>query len=204
MRRLHEENLAAKTIAHRIDLDTQFDILAGAREVVRQSPLVRLRTPGGRLMAVGVSGAGLGWTSDAGGYRYTDKDPLGNPWPAIPALWLAIANRVGGQQDWDSAIVNFYPPDAKLGWHQDNSEADLTKPIVTISLGDDASWAVRPSQDELPHRCTLDSGAVTLLAGESRLWRHSIERIMATAPTFSPLRKPGRISITLRVAGQHA
>jgi alkylated DNA repair dioxygenase AlkB len=110
---------------------------------------------------------------------------------------------------WDCAIINWYAPDgfgplgresASLGWHRDLSERDHTLPIVTVSLGDACSWAVKVDEDEPAHRTRVESGQVTVLAGRMRLALHTVERIIPT-PMFSPLKVRGRISVTLRVAG---
>jgi len=101
---------------------------------------------------------------------------------------------------WDSAIINWYDPEAALGWHRDQAELDRSLPIVTISLGDAASWAIREGPGQPISRCRLESGDVTLLAGITRPWLHTIERIIP-APLLSPLQTRGRVSITVRVAG---
>jgi len=135
-------------------------------------------------MRVQVSAAGsYGWVGD-GAYRYDPVQRDGREWPAMPARWAKIADAAVGKHPWDSAILNWYDADASLGWHQDLAERDHTLPIVTISLGD----------------CQLESGAITVLEGNTRLAYHTIERIIP-APLLSPLGATrGRISITLRVA----
>jgi len=191
---------AADTVVRRLPVDVQRALAAQVRDVCRRAPLVRPRTPGGLAMRVKVSAAGrLGWVGD-GVYRYDERDIRGRPWPQLPLLWSAIADDVAGRYPWDSAIVNWYDPGAALGWHVDAAERDTTLPIVTISLGDAASWAVRADERQPITRCVLESGDVTLLAGPTRRYRHTIERIIPN-PLLSPLMGRGRISITLRVAG---
>lgn len=193
-------NTARATLVNSLSLATQRELVAKVREVCRLSPLVRPHTPGGKPMRVRVTAAGeLGWVGD-GAYRYDATDSRGRPWPAMPELWRRIANDAAGEHPWDSAIVNWYAADAALGWHRDQAERDTGLPIVTISLGDAASWAVRPSEDAPISRWTIQSGDVTLLKGPTRGYLHSIERIIAE-PLLSPLPRRGRISITLRVAG---
>lgn len=195
---------AESTIRRRLDLETQRRLIEQVAEVHKVSPLQRLATPGGRAMKVRVSAAGrLGWTSDAQGYRYVDRDARGNPWPYMPFEWIEIANSVVAEpQPWDSAIVNWYSLDASLGWHVDRSEVDRSRPIVTISLGDSASWAIRAGEAEPASRCVVRSGDVTVLEGVTRSWSHAIERIIPE-PLLSPLGADrGRLSITLRVAGE--
>lgn len=195
---------AAQTVVARLEPHVQSKIVEQVRAVLREAPLVRPTTPGGAPMRVRVSAAGqLGWVGD-GAYRYSPTQADGRPWPTIPVLWRVIADNAAGHHPWDSAIVNWYDPDAALGWHRDLAEADRSYPIVTISLGDAASWAVAAARGhgvDMTSRTRLESGDVTLLAGESRLYWHTIERTIP-APLFSPLGTTrGRISITLRVAG---
>lgn len=192
--------VARDTVVDQLDNATQLRLAAQARDVVRQSPLVRPRTPNGMEMRIMVSAAGaLGWVGD-GAYRYDPVDSRGKPWPALPEEWAAVADRVAGRHPWDSAIINWYPPGSSLGWHRDIHEADRTLPIVTISLGDACSWAIRADEESPVCRCRLETGHVTLLAGEKRLWLHTVERVIRS-PMFSPLGGPGRLSITIRVAG---
>lgn len=196
---------AAETVVEQLDRHVQDRLIADARKIIGAAPLVRPTTPGGTPMRVRVTAAGeLGWVGD-GAYRYDPHQRDGRPWPEIPDLWRGIADRAAGRHPWDSAILNWYDPGAALGWHQDRAEADHSLPIVTISLGDAASWAVAPDLDDgergEPSRVRLDSGAVTLLAGESRMYWHTIERLIP-APLLSPFGATrGRLSITLRVAG---
>jgi alkylated DNA repair protein (DNA oxidative demethylase) len=193
---------AIDTVVGQLPRDMQGTILEHVRAVVRASPLVRPTARGGRPMRVQVTSAGrLGWAGDGSVYRYAAEDSRGNPWPPMPKLWSDIATRFAGcSYPWDSAVINWYEPEAALGWHRDQAEQDDSLPIVTISLGDSASWAVREYEGAEVTRCTLDSGAVTLLAGDARQLEHTIERIIP-APMLSPLRARGRVSVTIRVAG---
>lgn len=203
-------NIAESTVVLTLDMETQRRLVAQVREVIAASPLVRPVTVGGAPMSVRVTSAGdLGWVGD-GEYKYTRTDSRGRSWPKMPDEWREIADRAvaldprhdGRMTRWDSAIVNWYDPTASLGLHADKSEADRTLPIVTISLGDAASWLVEVDGYDGPERSRtrLESGAVTVLAGRLRNARHSIERIIR-APMFSPLDVAGRISITIRQAG---
>jgi len=195
-------NLAQHSIREHLSLKLQRLLVEQVREVFAASPPVQPRARGGQPMSVRVTSAGyLGWVGD-GDYSYRPTDARGRPWPPIPAEWVEIADRVaGGEHPWDSAILNWYAPGAKLGEHRDLAESDRSWPIVTISLGDAATWTVRDDAGKL-HRARLESGDVTLLCVEdgTRLALHSIDRVIS-APLLSPLPRPGRASITLRVAG---
>jgi len=191
---------ASDTIALKLDYKKQVELLEQTRKIVTSAPLVRPQTPNGMPMRVRVSAAGrFGWVGD-GAYRYSSTQKNGAPWPDIPKTWLEIADKVAGKHPWDSAIINWYEEKASLGWHQDLAEKDKSLPIVTISIGDACSWAIRKEKEGPISRCRLESGDVTLLSGYTRLYFHTVERIIA-APLFSPLKSRGRISLTLRVAG---
>jgi len=192
---------AADTVVSKLEFAVQQELLEQTRKVVQKAPLVRPRTPNGMPMRVRVSAAGaLGWVGD-GAYRYDPAQRSKKPWPPIPELWKKIADDCAGESyHWDSAIINWYEEGASLGWHQDVSEKDTSLPIVTISIGDACSWAIRKEKESPVSRCRLESGDITLLAGNSRMYFHTVERIIPT-PLFSPLKTRGRISITLRIAG---
>jgi len=199
-------NAAAETIAMQLDHETQRDVAQAARDVCHAAALFRPRDARGNGMRVLVTAAGkLGFVGavPGRGYVYAPAHPRVGPWPPIPEVWISIANRVAGPHPWDSAILNWYAQGTALGWHRDQSERDTSLPIVTISLGWSASWAVRADEDAPIYRCPLHSGDVTLLAGESRMWLHTIERIKDTGYPMlgrAPVEN-GRLSITLRVAG---
>jgi alkylated DNA repair protein (DNA oxidative demethylase) len=221
-------NAAESTIVLTLDMETQRRLVAQVRDVMQASPLARGISITGQSMSVRMTSAGpLGWVAD-GGYRYTDRDAKGRPWPPMPDEWKDIAElAIGslcsdpphvGHVEWDSAIINWYDPGASLGWHVDKQEHDRTKPIVTISLGDAATWGIEVERTHVDAkgrqvvgwdrtRARLESGAVTVLAGPLRSASHTIERIIS-APMFSPITDkkgavvPGRISITLREAGR--
>lgn len=193
-------NLAAETVCNRqLSMREQAAWVEQIRAIVKDAPLVRPHTPNGLPMRVRVSAAGeFGWVGD-GEYRYDRTQKNGNGWPMMPAEWVVLADEVAGAHSWDSAIINWYDLDASLGWHEDLNERDRSLPIVTVSLGDACSWAVKDDAGKA-HRTRLESGDITLLAGDNRNRMHTVERIIE-APLFSPLRTRGRISVTIRVAG---
>ncbi len=197
-------NIAAQTVVAHLEFDEQRACVRLAREILRLAPL-HSQVSGGKAMSVMTSNAGaLGWVADDQGYRYAPDHPkTGDAWPPIPTAWTAIADRVAGSHPWDCAHLVWYAPGARLGWHRDKTEAERHHPIVTICLGDEAAWAVRVDELEPIHRTRLQSGDVTLLSGSNRHLLHTVEGIIA-APSLlapSPLDRPGRLAISVRVAG---
>ena len=175
-------------------------MVADIRALLAAAPLVRPVTRRGRPLSVRMSAAGaLGWVSDRRGYRYEDRHPSGAAWPPIPASVRAVWGRVAPDaRPPESCLVNWYDPDARMGLHQDRDEADLSQPVVSISLGDDALFRVGASErGGRTESVWLRSGDVAVLGGEARLAFHGVDRI---APgTSDLLGVPGRINLTLRV-----
>jgi alkylated DNA repair protein (DNA oxidative demethylase) len=220
-------NTAESTIILALDMATQRRLVDQVRAVIKAAPLVQPLAVGGQPMSVRITNAGdHGWVADGRSYRYADKDSRGYPWPRIPGDWIEIADQAvaadprhdGSPTRWDAAIINWYPPGASLGPHVDDTEEDLTHPVVTVSLGDGATWGVEVEErwtDELGRavigwdrsRAHLPSGSVTVLAGPLRMASHTIIGLVA-APMFSPIVDkdgayvPGRIAVSMRAAGR--
>ena len=186
------------------DIDTA--LLNAFDAVIGQAPLRHLCTPGGYTMSVAMTNCGpLGWVSDVGGYRYTALDPLsGQPWPAMPAVWLALAVRAAAEAGYgafrpDACLVNAYAPGARLSLHQDRDERDLTAPIVSVSLGLPATFQFGSNQrHDRPQRLRLLHGDVVAWGGASRLAYHGIAPLADGAHVLFGRR---RINLTFRQAG---
>ena len=74
-------------------------MLQAVESVIAQAPLRHMQTPGGYTMSVATTSCGpLGWVSDPHGYRYAALDPhTGQPWPAMPACFLELAESAAAQ-----------------------------------------------------------------------------------------------------------
>lgn len=170
------------------------------RQIAARAPLFSPMTPSGKAMSVRMTSAGrFGWTADRKGYRYAPAHPSGAPWPAIPesilAIWRAV---VPEARPPESCLVNFYGPGARMGLHQDRDERDVSQPVVSISLGDDALFRIGSETRGGPSQSLwLRSGDVLVMGGEARLLHHGIDRIEPGSSML--LRGPGRINLTLRV-----
>ncbi|MFD0916785.1 alpha-ketoglutarate-dependent dioxygenase AlkB family protein [Pseudahrensia aquimaris] len=184
------------------DRTAQENLLQTIRDGVREAPLFTPRMPKtGKEMTVRMTNFGeLGWVTDKErGYRYQDTHPqTGMPWPAMPQafldLWDALADHRRPPQ---AALINWYADDAKMGLHQDRDEADLSAPVLSISLGNECLFRVGGiKRTDKTQSFRLCSGDVMMLSDEARLAFHGVDRIYAD--TSDLLKAGGRINVTLR------
>jgi len=186
--------------AGHVTVPDQRALVDEVRAVLRAAPLFRPETRRGGVMSVRMTSAGrYGWISDRSGYRYAPRHPEGHDWPPIPPRALDIWRALSGvERDAQSCLINFYDADAKMGMHQDRDEADLSMPVVSISLGDEALLRVGgPERGGRTQSIWLKSGDVAVMAGAARLNFHGIDRVRAGSSSLLP--KGGRINLTLRV-----
>lgn len=173
------------------------------QSIIDQSPLRQLVTPGGKTMSVEMSNCGhLGWHSDRQGYRYTRLDPLTRrPWPAMPALFKAIARNAANSLGFnnftpDACLVNRYSVGSRLHLHQDQDEEDKISPIVSVSLGLSGTFLFGGLSRESPcQRHLLNHGDVVVWGGKSRFVYHGVEAIK---PGHHPLTGAFRYNLTFR------
>ncbi|MDO9472727.1 MAG: alpha-ketoglutarate-dependent dioxygenase AlkB [Caulobacter sp.] len=186
----------------RLSPDDQARLVADIMQAAREAPFHVQATPGGKPMSVETTGLGpLSWVSDRLGYRYEPRHPLtGQPWPPMPPLLQALwADLVDPVVPADAGLVNLYRPGARMGLHRDEDEADFAFPVLSISLGDTALFRIGGLTRKGPTRSLrLASGDVCLLAGQSRLAYHGVDRIIPGSSRLVP--GGGRINITLRRA----
>lgn len=154
----------------------------------------------GRPLSVRMCNLGpLGWVSDRDGYRYQPHHPTtGRLWPPIPNrlldLWTEITRC---PRPPEACLVNLYGAQARMGLHQDRDEEDLTAPVVSVSLGDDAVFRLGGrSRRDATRSFPLRSGDVLVLGGATRLAFHGVDRIVAGTSDLLP--GGGRINLTLR------
>ncbi|MFM1887340.1 MAG: hypothetical protein RL026_2497 [Pseudomonadota bacterium] len=173
--------------------------------VTAAAPWRHMRTPGGRSIAAAMTNCGAaGWVSDRQGYRYASTDPdTGLPWPPMPAAFRILARTAAALAGFpgfepDACLINRYAPGAGMGLHQDRDEADLTHPIVSVSLGLPAVFlwgGVQRSQRA--RRVPLQHGDVVVWGGHSRLFFHGIAPVAAGVHPFTGT---ARINLTFRKA----
>ena len=179
----------------------QENLLCDVSTVVRQAPFYRPRMPGsGRPFSVLMTCAGpLGWVADACGYRYHRHHPVqATSWPPIPAsllrLWQTLSDYPAPPQ---CCLINLYLAHARMGLHQDCDEEAMEAPVLSVSLGDTATFRMRLEGEKKSCSWRLCSGDVLVMSGAARRSFHGIDRIF---PGSSGLfgAGGGRINITMR------
>ncbi|SNS75516.1 alpha-ketoglutarate-dependent dioxygenase AlkB family protein [Antarctobacter heliothermus] len=182
-----------------LDRAAQDALVVRLREVLDNAPLFTPRTRRGP-MSVRMSAAGAyGWISDTRGYRYDARHPDGLVWPPIPDEVTAIWNAVSGcTRAPECCLINWYDSAARMGLHRDEDEADLSCPVVSVSLGDDALFRTgNVARGGRTESIWLKSGDVVVMGGAARLAHHGVDRIRFGSSTLLP--NGGRINLTLRV-----
>lgn len=193
-----------------LDLRSQAWIVGQLRRLARgpvppHSPRIQ-----GHRMSVSTLCLGWHWSP----YQYTRRaiDVNGHHVPPVPDWLVRLGHQAliaAGQTETaagylpDVAIINYYPPGATMGMHQDKDEANTTAPIVSVSLGDTCTFRLgntttktKPYQDIL-----LRSGDVLIFGGPARLAYHGVPKVFPhTAPPGCGVDQ-GRFNITLRVTG---
>jgi alkylated DNA repair protein (DNA oxidative demethylase) len=180
----------------------QAALLRQVRSVLAAAPLYAPTMPRtGKPLSVRMSNCGpLGWVSDqAGGYRYQAEHPLtGRPWPPMPELLFEVWREVAGYAlGPEACLINYYAAGARMGSHRDADEEDAWAPVVSLSLGEDATFHIGGLARAHPkERILLRSGDVVVLGGAARMAYHGIDRVHPG--TSSLLAEGGRINLTLR------
>ena len=179
----------------------QEELVEGLRALMKEAPLFQPVMPRtGKAFSVRMSNCGtLGWVSDVNGYRYQPNHPVtGKPWPAIPEILTRLWHDLAPESpEPEACLINYYETGARMGLHQDKDEETFDAPVVSVSLGDTATFRVGGTTRKSPTRSfRLASGDVVVLGGEARLAYHGIDRILPGTSTL--LKNGGRINLTLR------
>lgn len=191
----------------RFDPAAQLQLAREIKRILEEAPLFQPRMPRtGKPFSVKMSNCGpLGWVSDAAaGYRYQATHPeTGAPWPAMPGVLLSLWRDVAGfPRPAEACLINFYAGGAKMGSHRDADERETAAPVVSVSLGDDATFHIGGLKRTDPkRRIRLRSGDVFVLGGNSRLAFHGIDRVHPGTSGLlaeAGLAGGGRINLTLR------
>lgn len=152
----------------------------------------------------------LGWHWRPYAYSREAVDVNGNRVLDLPDWMVRLGRSAlagtgafsGEEYTPDTALVNYYDDQARMGMHQDRDEVSRA-PVVSLSIGDACRFRFgnvenrgRPYQD-----LDLASGDLFVFGGPSRLAYHGIPKVYpGTAPAGCGL-DHGRVNITMRVTG---
>ena len=156
-------------------------------------------------MSVAMTNCGeVGWVTDRRGYRYDRLDPrTGRPWPPLPVSIAQLAARAAvaagfGSFQPDVCLINRYVPGARMSLHQDRDERDFSAPIVSVSLGLDATFLFGGlKRSDRPQRLPLMHGDVVVWGGAQRLAYHGVAPL---AEGRHPIVGEMRLNLTMRKA----
>jgi len=185
--------VTAPIIAHNVQtLRTDFFLLAGFTQTAPLMTLIEslqsvsnfrhMSVPGGKRMSVAMTNCGdVGWVSDKSGYRYDTIDPqTGNRWPDMPAAFAKLATQASelagfGPFEPDCCLINRYQPGTRLSLHKDSDETNFDHPIVSVSIGASARFAVGGlARKDKTEGLMLHDGDVLVWGGASRLIHHGV------------------------------
>lgn len=207
-RRTWQEPLCEGAVVLRgFALQDETKILAALENILTESPLRHMVTPGGFRMSVAMSNCGTyGWVTDRSGYRYDSMDPEnGNAWPAMPEFFSELAHNAAAQAGFkdfspDACLINRYEVGARMSLHQDKNERDFTQPIVSVSLGIPAMFLFGGMRrEDKAMRVPLVHGDVVVWGGPARLRYHGVLPLKVSNETpRHPLLDEHRINLTLR------
>ncbi|MEU6344020.1 alpha-ketoglutarate-dependent dioxygenase AlkB [Streptomyces sp. NPDC046977] len=194
-----------------LDLDEQRRLVTACRAwATGPVPMRHTRLPQGGVMSVLTVCVGWHWQP----YRYTRTagDVNGARVAEFPG-WLAEMGRralvdayrdpaAGDGYAPDTALVNFYDADARMGMHQDKDERSAA-PVVSLTVGD--SCVFRFGNTENRNRPWTDlelaSGDLFVFGGPSRFAYHGVTRILPGTGDPATGLTAGRLNITMRVTG---
>ncbi|MHA6765339.1 alpha-ketoglutarate-dependent dioxygenase AlkB family protein [Streptacidiphilus sp. PAMC 29251] len=194
-----------------LSLEQQRELVAACRAwATGPVPIRHTALPRGGVMSVQTVCIGWHWQP----YRYTRTagDVNGRRVAPFPDWLVALGRRAlaDAYQDPltaegytpDTALINFYDGDAKLGMHQDKDERS-SAPVVSLSIGDSCTFRFgntehrnRPYTD-----IELASGDLFVFGGPSRFAHHGVPKVSpGTADPACGL-AGGRLNITMRTTG---
>ncbi|WKX74351.1 alpha-ketoglutarate-dependent dioxygenase AlkB [Streptomyces sp. XD-27] len=173
-------------------------------------PMRHTRLPRGGVMSVQTVCVGWHWQP----YRYsrTADDVNGGRVAAFPG-WLAELGRraladaygdpaAGEAYAPDTALVNFYDGQARMGMHQDKDERSAA-PVVSLSIGDTCVFRFgNPDSRGKPYSdIELRSGDLFVFGGPARFAYHGVPKVRPGTGGPATGLAAGRLNITLRVTG---
>ncbi|MDT0458926.1 alpha-ketoglutarate-dependent dioxygenase AlkB [Streptomyces sp. DSM 41527] len=189
----------------------QRELVAACRGWARgPAPIRHTKLPRGGVMSVQTVCIGWHWQPYA--YTRTADDVNGARVAAFPYWIVELGRRalVEAYQDAaagdgytpDTALINFYDGQAKLGMHQDKEERSGA-PVVSLSIGDTCVFRFGNTETRTKPYTDIElaSGDLFVFGGPSRFAYHGVPKVRpGTGDPASGLAS-GRLNITMRVTG---
>ncbi|MDX2850914.1 alpha-ketoglutarate-dependent dioxygenase AlkB family protein [Actinacidiphila glaucinigra] len=194
-----------------LTLDQQRELVVACRAwAMGPVPIRHTRLPRGGVMSVRTVCVGWHWQP----YRYTRTagDVNGARVAPFPDWMVGLGRRAlvaayedpaaGDGYTPDTALINFYDGDARLGMHQDKDERS-DAPVVSLTIGD--SCVFRFGNTENRNRpytdLELSSGDLFVFGGPSRFAYHAVPKVHPGTGDPATGLASGRLNITMRVTG---
>ena len=173
-------------------------------------PIRHTRLPGGGVMSVQTVCLGWHWQP----YRYTRvaDDVNGQRVAPFPDRLAELGRRalIDAYQDLhaadaydpDTALINFYDGEARMGMHRDKDER-CDAPVVSLSIGDTCVFRFGNTENRgRPYAdVELESGDLFVFGGASRFAYHGVPKIHPGTGDPATGLSSGRLNLTLRVTG---
>jgi alkylated DNA repair dioxygenase AlkB len=132
------------------------------------------------------------FSRDGHGYTYSGKYNESTGWPDVLEELSRIAQEhIGCEQEFDSALVNYYPDgDHVIGKHSDKDA--MNGYIASFSFGASRRFHIREaSTDKIVSTIDLHDGSILVMKpGMQQRYKHELPRMAKV--------KEGRINVTLR------
>lgn len=191
-----------------LDAGAQRELVAECRAWARAPvPMRHTRLPRGGVMSVQTVCLGWHWKP----YTYTRHadDVNGGRVAELPARLVtlgrdALAEAYGAAEGYtpDTALINFYDGQARMGMHQDKDERSAA-PVVSLSIGDTCLFRFgnTESRNKPWTDVELASGDLFVFGGPSRFAYHGVPRVRPGTGSADTGLSTGRLNITLRETG---
>ncbi|WP_262371665.1 alpha-ketoglutarate-dependent dioxygenase AlkB [Streptomyces sp. WAC01526] len=174
------------------------------------APIRHTKLPRGGVMSVQTVCIGWHWQPYA--YTRTADDVNGARVPDFPDWMVELGRRalVEAYQDSaagdgytpDTALINFYDGQAKLGMHQDKEERSGA-PVVSLSIGDTCVFRFGNTETRTKPYTDIElaSGDLFVFGGPSRFAYHGVPKVRPGSGDPASGLAGGRLNITMRVTG---
>ncbi|MFG2532052.1 alpha-ketoglutarate-dependent dioxygenase AlkB family protein [Streptomyces sp. NPDC048516] len=174
------------------------------------APIRHTKLPRGGVMSVQTVCIGWHWQPYA--YTRTADDVNGARVAEFPYWMVELGRRalVEAYQDVaagdgytpDTALINFYDGQAKLGMHQDKEERSGA-PVVSLSIGDTCVFRFGNTETRTKPYTDIElvSGDLFVFGGPSRFAYHGVPKVRPGTGDPASGMTSGRLNITMRVTG---